>query len=148
MQDKKIEKASQKIEWRGVSKKADNGVSDTGVAALALFLMNVGIEAHIAHLQTPSFAQHMALNELYQGIPDLADTFIEAFQGKYGIIAGYPNIPADVSVGADPIAFVEGLQTKLASLRTSSPPDSELQNILDEIAALFDSTAYKLKNLS
>jgi len=42
--------------------------------------------AHSAHLNTRSYAKHVALNEFYDGIIDLADKFAEAYQGKYGLI--------------------------------------------------------------
>ena len=38
-------------------------------------LFNARTNAHIAHLQTRSFAQHKALDEFYNGILDIADRF-------------------------------------------------------------------------
>ena len=35
-------------------------------------------QAHIFHLQTPSFAQHSALGTYYDEIIDLTDSFIES----------------------------------------------------------------------
>jgi DNA-binding ferritin-like protein len=43
-------------------------------------------KAHIAHLQTRSYAAHKALNEYYDGIVDIADSLAEAFQGREGIL--------------------------------------------------------------
>ena len=42
--------------------------------------------AHIEHLKTRSFAAHSALNGFYDEILDLADGFVESYQGKYGIV--------------------------------------------------------------
>jgi len=55
-------------------------------------LMAARTQAHIYHLQTPSFAAHKALNEFYDNIIDLIDGFVETYQGKYGIITGYSNV--------------------------------------------------------
>ena len=41
---------------------------------------------HSVHLNTRSYSKHKALQKFYDGIIDLADTFAEAYQGKYGLI--------------------------------------------------------------
>lgn len=51
-------------------------------------LFNARTNAHIAHLQTRSFAQHKALDESYKGLLDIADSFAEASQLN-GILTGY-----------------------------------------------------------
>ena len=38
--------------------------------------------AHKAHLNTDSFAEHMALNGFYDGIVDLSDGLAEAWMGR------------------------------------------------------------------
>ena len=42
--------------------------------------------AHSVHLNTRSYAKHVALNEFYDSIVDLADKFAEAYQGRHGMI--------------------------------------------------------------
>ena len=42
--------------------------------------------AHSVHLNTRSFAKHMALNQFYDNIIELADKFTEAYQGRHGLI--------------------------------------------------------------
>jgi hypothetical protein len=42
--------------------------------------------AHSVHLNTRSYAKHVALNGFYTEIIELADSFAEAYQGKYGLI--------------------------------------------------------------
>ena len=41
---------------------------------------------HSVHLNTRSYSKHKALQKFYDGVIDLADTFAEAYQGKYGLI--------------------------------------------------------------
>lgn len=98
------------------------------------------------HLQTKSFSQHMALGDFYEAIIGLADTFIEAYQGQYGIITDYPSgyqVPSD-----DPLLELTDLSRSVKEMRKDVPQDSELQNIIDEVQALVDSTLYKLRFLA
>jgi len=39
-------------------------------------LLEIQDISHIAHLQTSSFAEHKALNELYDGITDQFDAYV------------------------------------------------------------------------
>ncbi len=47
----------------------------------------------------------------------------------------------------DPIRYMESLQNFVKEARQDLPQDPELQNIIDEIADLINSTSYKLKFL-
>lgn len=108
-------------------------------------LLHAATSAHMMHLQTKSFAVHMALDGFYKELPDLVDSLIESWQGKNGIVNQYPSgfVPQ-----SDPVAFMTGLSTYLQANRGVAGGESELQNIIDEIAGLIDGTLYKLKNLS
>jgi hypothetical protein len=108
-------------------------------------LLNSATVAHILHLQTRSYAKHKALENLYEGLPDLADDLIESYQSKYGI-AEYPA--QSVATPSDALEFVKGLREYVTSKRYAVAKDSELQNITDEITQLLDSTIYKLTFLS
>jgi hypothetical protein len=103
-------------------------------------------QAHIFHLQTQSFAQHSALGAYYDGIIDLVDPFIESYQGKYGIIRGYSS-PASFREDDDTIKYFEGLVKYVELTREKISQDSYLQNQVDTIVELLQSTLYKLKNL-
>mgnify|MGYP003638144918 FL=1 len=53
-------------------------------AALVVELMNASTSFHKLHLSVTgdgSYAQHKALNDLYDGLPELADTIAEGMQG-------------------------------------------------------------------
>jgi hypothetical protein len=115
------------------------------VQKCVIYLLHAVTNAHILHLQTKSYAEHKALKTLYSEIGDLVDGFVEAYQGKYGIIENYPE---DYKLPQPPIQYVVGLSTYLQEARPYLPQDTELQNILDEIASLLDSTLYKLRFLS
>jgi len=105
-------------------------------------------QAHVFHLQTPSFAAHKALNEFYDEIVDLTDGLVESYQGKYGIITGYSNVALQEYQSCEAIiVFFETLCMYVEKSRQILPQDSYLQNQIDEIVALIKSTIYKLRFL-
>lgn len=113
--------------------------------ALMMELMHVRTNAHLLHLKTRSYAAHMALGSFYDELVDLIDSLAEAYQGRYGII-NYPDVPFKQE--ADAIMMLKTIRRYIDDNRIGMVPDSELQNILDEIVALVDSTLYKLEFLS
>lgn len=114
-------------------------------AARALHAVTMG---HMLHLQTRSFSEHMALNDFYSGMGDLADSFIESYQGKYWIIEDYPDGFECPSKGA--VEEIRAFSDYVESTRRAKdfPQDSELQNAIDEIQSLINSTLYKLRFLT
>lgn len=101
--------------------------------------------AHNVHLQTKSYSEHKALNEFYNKILDLADDFIETYQGQYGIVTGYEKM-----IVIEPVKDVESYLEDCAKVFASAKEglkDSHLKNIMEEIISLVYSTLYKLKNL-
>lgn len=103
--------------------------------------------AHSVHLNTRSYAKHMALGDFYDGIVSLADKFAEAYQGRNGLIGSIALLSAK-----KPSNVTEFLQTSLNELEAAREEvagnDTALQNIIDEIVALYLSTLYKLKYLA
>ena len=113
-------------------------------ALFTLTLLHSATNAHLMHFKTRSFSEHMALWTYYDEIVDLVDSLVESYQGKYGIVEDYPNVYHSPK---DPIKYFESLQRFVADARQDLPQDSELQNIVDEIADLINTTTYKLKFL-
>ena len=111
-------------------------------------LLHSVTNAHILHFQTRSYAQHMALGAFYEEVGDLVDGFVEAFQGKYGLLTNYK---ADYELPeTEPVAYLTYLKDEVETLRRMKgfPQDSELQNEVDTIANLINSTLYKLRFLA
>ena len=111
-------------------------------------LLHSVTNAHILHFQSLSYSQHMALGAYYEEVGDLVDSFVEAFQGKYGLLTNYKaeyELPA-----TEPVAYLTYLKDEVATLRKAPkfPQDSELQNEVDTIANLINSTLYKLRFLA
>jgi ribosomal protein L6P/L9E len=118
---------------------------DETLAELVIDLLHSATVTHIMHWQTTSYAAHIALGEYYDQIVDVVDAVVEAYQGKTKIIlANYP-IEMDKSEGMEPLAYLEYLSAELTEGRALFGTDSEIQNLVDGIADLIDSTMYKLR---
>jgi hypothetical protein len=104
-------------------------------------------QVHIYHLQTPSYAAHIALQGYYDGIVALADGLVESFQGRYGILRGYTS-PASFKEDDQLVKYFDALSKYVENTRTTLPQDSYIQNEIDNVVALIEGTRYKLKYLS
>jgi hypothetical protein len=98
--------------------------------------------AHVEHLKTKSFAAHSALNGFYDELLELADGFVESYQGKYGIV----TIDIKPSRPDNFLSFLEEFAKYVESSREVFK-DEYLRNQVDEIASLAYSTIYKLTYL-
>ena len=104
--------------------------------------------AHSVHLNTRSFAKHMALQTFYEEIVELADSFAEAYQGKHGLIGGITLQSAKKTAN-----IVEFLQNQMDEIEANrykvvDKDCTALHNIIDEIVGLYLSTLYKLRFLA
>jgi hypothetical protein len=109
-------------------------------------LMQSRNQAHIYHLQTPSYAQHIALQGYYEGIIPLIDGLVESYQGKYGILRDY-KMAGTIKEDENPAMYFEGLCKFVEAILPSLPQDNFLINQYDEVMTLIQSTKYKLKFL-
>ena len=109
-------------------------------------LMQSRNQVHIYHLQTESYAAHVALQGYYEGIIPLVDALVESYQGRYGILRGY-KMAGTIKEDDNAVMYFEGLCKFVETIRTQLPQDSYIQNQIDEVVALIESTKYKLKFL-
>lgn len=115
---------------------------------LVSHLMHSRNQAHVYHLQTKSFAEHMALQGYYNGIIELVDGLIESYQGKNGIIDKYTSFELNnYKSNKETINYFTALQKNVDSLR-DDVADSYIQNQIDTVTELIQSTVYKLSYLS
>ena len=105
----------------------------------------VRTSAHLLHLISNSYAQHVALGDFYGTLTDLVDKYAEVYQGLDGKIASWP---AQATVERkDPIVLVEDY-LELVQAEQADDHDSEaLANILAELEELTAQTLYKLRFL-
>lgn len=113
----------------------------------ALTLLHAATNAHILHLRTRSYAEHVALGEFYQALPDLVDAVVEATQGRTGELVDYPvQYYAPAGSGLEELEMLKDYVDEERH-KEGIPQDSEIQNLIDEIADQIDSTLYKLRFL-
>jgi len=104
-------------------------------------------QAHVFHLQTKSFAEHKALNDYYDGVVGLFDGIVESYQGKYGIIKNFKTFKIEqYRNNKKTISYFERLLDIIDENR-DSVEDSYIQNQIDTVQELINSTVYKLKFL-
>jgi hypothetical protein len=104
-------------------------------------------QVHIFHLQTKSFAEHKALQDYYDAIGDLVDSIVESTQGKYGILTGWKSFPTQEYQSSEQcISYFKTLLDDISSAY-NIVKDTYIQNQLDEVTALINSTLYKLRFL-
>lgn len=110
-----------------------------------MMLLHSVTNTHIMHLRSRSFSEHMALGAYYTAVDKHVDSLVEAYQGVHGLITDYP-MENDYQAGMKPLDYLRYLREGVVANRGAFP-GSELQNILDTVIELIDSTIYKLRFL-
>lgn len=112
-------------------------------------LLQSQIQSKIYHwraIEEGSYAAHIALGDYYDAIGGNADGLVESFQGRYGIIGGFrPFTPFREDLGW--VEYFQALRKYVETNRYNFTQDSFLQNQVDEVVALIETTLYKLQNL-
>lgn len=116
---------------------------DNKAAAFISMILESATQAHIYHLQSDSYAQHMALCAYYTGMPATIDALVEIIQGRYGIVKGY-KAPAPYLEDNNVVEYFKALLDMAESERANLPQDSNIQNSVDTVIDLIQSTLYKL----
>lgn len=102
--------------------------------------------SHIAHWKTGSYSEHKALGKFYEAVVGKLDGLVEASMGAAGMVGEIPQveIPADTDI-------LDILKDEVVWLEKNKPECckkiSALENIVEEIIALYLQTIYKLENL-
>ena len=120
----------------------DNQLIGTFVSTL----LHSATLTHLMHFKTLSYSEHVALAAYYDAIPDLVDGLVESIQGAYEvIIEPYPSMFR--TGDAEPLEYMISLRNYVRDYRGEMPQNSEIQNEIDNVANLLNTTVYKLKFL-
>lgn len=98
---------------------------------------------HKAHLKTTSYAEHMALDAFYKDIVEHADAIAEGVQGRTGkLITDYGTfkLPPETPI----LEHLTKARTWIDTNRNDVSDAREIQNDIDSLLSLFNSTIYKL----
>lgn len=114
------------------------------MALFAATLLHSATNTHFFHWSTDSYSKHKALASYYSGIQDLVDNLVEAYMGCYEQLKEFPSTYHQPK---DPVKYLNSLKNFVDDARKDLPQESQIQNIIDEIAQLIDSTLYKLRFL-
>ncbi len=98
-----------------------------------------------AHLKADKHSTHVVLDEYYKDMPELIDTLIENYMGRYGKVLSYENT-LNVGSFTSPAEYLSALRNLVGEFR-SKITASELQSDIDAILSFIDSTVYKLREL-
>lgn len=134
-----------------MERSTDMKMVDVMTANLVVEVMNAATSFHKLHLQVTgdgSYAQHKALNEIYDKLPDLADEIAEGYQGACELILNYPEkAPVTLSGVDGAIEYLRMMKVQVDELQAVMPY-SEIVNNLDIIKDAINSAKYKLIFLS
>ena len=115
--------------------------------ALMAYLLHSQTQVHVFHLQTKSYAEHKALQGYYEGIDALVDAIVESYQGKYNLIDKYESFAIDKYSGKSQLeTYFKALSKKIQDVH-GKVEDTYIQNQLDTVNELINSTLYKLRFL-
>lgn len=101
-------------------------------------------QVHYYHLQTESYAEHKALNDFYETILDIADKFMEAYQGVNGRATGNITLTLKTYTAENVVADVKVFAEKVKQLQKSVETNTDLVNLLDELLNSCNKTIYLL----
>lgn len=124
-------------------------MSKAGEYAAHLFLARD--LAHREHLRVTgpgSYAAHAgALEPFYLNVVELADKFVEAYQGEYRELIDIPLM--DNPYEGDILEILEMIKAWIQDNQDAITGENQraLSNIIDEAVNLFQSTIYKLEFL-
>lgn len=111
------------------------------IKKLLSMLMCGQVCLRLIHWNTMSYAEHKAIGKLYDQLADLTDTLAETYMGIYGRFGNIPCAHTDLPLAGD---YVNGMAEEIQAMRGQLPNDTQIQNIVDEIAAAVDTTNYLL----
>ena len=131
----------------GLSKSVikDSNISKASLGKIIGIMFMSRTYAHTAHLLTPSYAAHVALNRFYDDLIELVDSIAESAQGLHGKLdIPFVNVSGNVK---DPI---KALQTHLNMLEKESKncDHPALEGLFQDVQALYLKTIYLLTELS
>jgi len=106
-------------------------------------LLHSATITHFMHLQSTSYSEHKALGKYYEEIVEFADTVAEAIQGCEGmLIKSYPTMFGNPNTTS--LEYLTSIRDYVIANRNDISAYSNIQNEIDAVMTLLDSTIYRL----
>lgn len=119
------------------------------ITALVSLVFCARNEAHLAHWNTDSLSEHLALGEFYDAVLDPLDELVEAYTAAFGKIG--KDIPEDEDDEETNKPILDRLKENTKWINTNRSKIcrnvSALENIVDELSGVYLKAIYKLENL-
>ena len=115
------------------------------ISELASKVLADAIHAQFQHWATDSYAQHMALGNFYETVPNLLDEVVEAYQGTFGKVkmSQVQTRKGEIAdMLQDTLDWMQAMRMDIAQ------EDDAIANLIDGICSCYQKTLYKLKHLS
>jgi DNA-binding ferritin-like protein len=111
-------------------------------------LVRMQMQFKFLHWQTKKYSEHKTFEDLYNGLNDLIDDFVEVWMGKNG----RPNFESEFTISfkdienIDYISLMDDFIEYLVAFVEKLDPDydTDLINLRDEIIALINKGKYLL----
>lgn len=131
--------------------KTEDTNRNNALAEFAFDFLFFAVQVHAWHLQTGSYEVHMALGDLYTGIPEVGDSLAESLMAvskqklvtptkSYTLVQGTSSVDEIVNA----ISSVKAIATEFFN---ATGDEAGINNTLADIVALLDKTIYKLTQL-
>lgn len=118
---------------------------EEALGEFAQMMLHAVTNTHILHWRIidKSDPAHRALGDFYEQLQQKIDPLVEGVMGKFQCqLPIQPNYYAPLE---DPKEELSMLSDYVMEARATLPPDSEIQNLVDEIQTLINSTRYRLR---
>lgn len=112
-----------------------DNATKTQVTSLIKAMLSLAIKSHLWHLGTKSYAQHVALGDLYGYLHDAADEIAEKSMGD-GLGMSAPDVP-------EMVKEIQAICSQLKKIKG----DDWLMNLAQEIDGNLYQYIYKLERL-
>lgn len=120
-----------------------SGITEFMVNTIAKTLIHASAQAWVLHVQTSSYAEHIALAELYGTLDAARDKFMERYGSRNESLAG--NMAPLKDYGDEtPASLVAFLLEFFKDVREESEIPAEFANEVDDLMGSLRQTAYML----
>ena len=104
--------------------------------------------AHFEHWRSEGvggYARHIALGEFYEGVIEALDALVEAYQGAFELLG---TVPAPKTKAEDILMIlVEDAEWIEKNHERICKGNRAVANLVDSVAGVYLTSAYKLRNL-